>query len=164
MPFVGKPIATRPEADCKKSYVFLESHRALSQLSAKVYAEKKSKKLVLPPPVLDGKRAVVPVRRSLIHGNGWRGLFYGRKMALAGMHVVVLMGRNDNKQKDASMLMEHRSPKKQRSAVYYKHHHPPAALLRAERPNSYYDLNSLKSVKSAADFAIKLAKESTTKN
>lgn len=146
MPFVGKSVKTRPEADCEKSYSFLVktqlyfiSQNAFTAPTAKGYVEQLFKEAPQAKEAVDGKLAVVTGVTM-----GGAGYHMTEELALAGMHVI-LMGRNEDKLKDAmaSIVKEAEKRGLQVPTLY----------------ETKYDLNSLKSAKSAADFAIKLAKE-----
>lgn len=147
MPFVGNKVTVRPKEDCDKSYDWLQktqfaffSQNAFTAPTGRTYVGKLFEQAPEAKRAVEGKLGVVT--GVTVGGAGYHT---AEALALqAGMHVV-LMGRNETKLEESIAAIKKEAEKR---GV------PEPTLYETK-----YDLNSLRSAKVAADYAVELAKE-----
>jgi len=145
MPYAGRSVTVRPEEDCLKSYKFVQKFQlpfAIQNAWTQPYAQTYVANLLKEAPNAQQSGKLAVVTGVTIGGAGYNAT---EELALQGGMHVVLLGRNEGKLKAAIEAIEQE-----------------AVRRKVEKPVLYetmYDLDSLESAKSAADYVTKLAKE-----
>lgn len=145
MPFVGLSVKALPEEDCVKKYEWVQTYQlafgiqnAWKQPKAQAYVSNLIKEA--PCAVMTGKLAVVT--GVTIGGAGYH---MAQELALQAKMHVVLLGRSKSKVKAAMEAMEQEAAKR--------------ALEKPTLFETAFDLDSLATAKTAAQYVTKLAKE-----
>lgn len=147
MPYVGASVTVRPKEEChpqyerlKKTNLYFMSQNAFKAPKADAYVKALFEEAPQAKEAVEGKLAIVTGVTI-----GGAGVHMAEELALgAGMHVI-LMGRSEQKLKDAIEAIKVAATKRD-----------------VTEPTLYetkFDLDSLKSAKAAAEYAVQLAKE-----
>ena len=145
MPFAGLSTTTRSAEDCQKSYDLVKTtlmafliQNAWTQPNAKTYVSK----LLTEAPEAKQTGKLCVVTGVTIGGSGYEAAL---ELALLGGFHVILLGRNETKLQAAMQAMEKEARKR--------------GLDKPVLYETKFDLDSLESAKTAADFVSKLANE-----